>query len=102
MAPHVPRIEITHTPKEGTLLYGSSRGDGVNDVLHGLRMGWKWSRGLDGFYIQHSRDEWGSADRLEKVREALEDGVGDVVLLAESLHLVAHDVLEGLEGRRVA
>ncbi|WTW95426.1 ParB/RepB/Spo0J family partition protein [Streptomycetaceae bacterium NBC_01309] len=62
-------VEITHTRAEGTLLTGSSKGDGVFDIVrhHGFRP----SRTLGCLYIRQSRDreakKWlidGAADAL--------------------------------------
>lgn len=45
---------LTHTPAEGTLLAGTSRGDGSAAVLK--RLGWRWSRQMECWYIPDSRD----------------------------------------------
>ena len=37
-------IAITHTPTDGTVLKGSSRGDGTNHLLKPLT--WRWSAGV--------------------------------------------------------
>lgn len=53
-------LTITHTPAEGTLLDGSSRGDGVNLALRDAPIRWKWSRNIgDGgaFFVLRSRDQ---------------------------------------------
>ena len=47
-------LAITHTRLEGTLLAGTSRGDGSADHLK--RAGWRWSRNLDAWYVPRSRD----------------------------------------------
>lgn len=49
-------LTITHSPAEGTLLKGTSRGDGVNHILRSAPMQWRWSRTLGQFYAPHSRD----------------------------------------------
>ncbi|MFI5809175.1 DUF3560 domain-containing protein [Streptomyces sp. NPDC051561] len=56
-------IEITHTRREGTLVEGTSRGDGSAEVLklrdygrNGL-LPFKWSRHLGSWYLPHSRDK---------------------------------------------
>ncbi|MFD3511982.1 DUF3560 domain-containing protein [Streptomyces sp. NPDC058657] len=55
-------ITITHTRAEGTLVEGTSRGDGTGDILkersygHRGGSGFKWSRMLGCWYLPHSRD----------------------------------------------
>lgn len=45
---------LTHTPADGTLLAGTSRGDGSAAVLK--RLGWRWSRRMQCWFIPNSRD----------------------------------------------
>lgn len=45
---------LTHNPADGTLLAGTSRGDGSAAVLK--RLGWRWSRQMQCWYIPNSRD----------------------------------------------
>lgn len=47
-------LNITHTATEGTLIDGTSRGDGTADVLKAG--GWRWSRTLGSWYVPQSRD----------------------------------------------
>ncbi len=55
-------IEITHTRREGTLIEGTSRGDGSSEILRLREYGrtqrqpFRWSRNLDCWYLPHSRD----------------------------------------------
>jgi Domain of unknown function (DUF3560) len=49
-------ITIRHTHAEGTLIEGSRKGDGVWEVLKGLRDNWKYSRNI-GLYLGQSRDK---------------------------------------------
>lgn len=68
-------LTITHTPAEGTMLDGTSRGDGVNLVLRAAPMQWKWSRNLGQFYVQRSRDrvvpdKYGIEQTAEALRAA--------------------------------
>ena len=43
-------IAITHTPTDGTVLEGSSRGDGTNHLLKPLT--WRWSTGMGCWYLR--------------------------------------------------
>ncbi len=47
-------LTITHTHEAGTLIEGTSRGDGSVDVLKEQR--WRWSRNLGAWYVPQSRD----------------------------------------------
>lgn len=47
-------LTITHTHLEGTMIEGTSRGDGSSEVLKANR--WRWSRNLGAWYIRGSRD----------------------------------------------
>lgn len=47
-------LTITHTRADGTLIDGTSKGDGTNTVL--TANGWRFSRNLDGWYVPQSRD----------------------------------------------
>lgn len=50
-------LKIIHTHLMGTVLEGTSKGDGTAQILKGLRLGWRWFRDTDGFwYIQGTRD----------------------------------------------
>lgn len=62
-------ITITHTPSAGTLLEGTSRGDGVNEILKAH--GWKWGRGLGKWYVPQSRDNTPKLQIIEETTKAL-------------------------------
>ncbi|MET4614095.1 hypothetical protein ABIC28_005108 [Rhodococcus sp. PvR044] len=47
-------LTITHTPAEGTLIDGTSRGDTAGPILKAR--GWRWSRNLESWYVPRSRD----------------------------------------------
>lgn len=65
-------LTITHTHAEGTLIDGTTRGDGSAEVLKANR--WRWSRNLGSWYIPHSRDhnakDWQIRMTAEQLREA--------------------------------
>ncbi|MFF5968226.1 ParB/RepB/Spo0J family partition protein [Streptomyces collinus] len=62
-------IEITHTRAEGTILTGSSKGDGVFEIVrdHGF---W-FSRHVEGLFIKRSRDKAADTWRINRAAEAL-------------------------------
>jgi len=47
-------LTITHTHEEGTLIDGTSRGDGTAEILRAT--GWRWGRSIGTWYLPHSRD----------------------------------------------
>lgn len=68
-------LRLTHTHAEGTLLEGTSRGDGAFEVLR-RRPGnayWKWGRSIGMFYIPQSRDRLPNRHRIEKTADALRE-----------------------------
>lgn len=66
-------ITITHTYAEGTLLDGTSRADmpAIRDVLRNFR--WKWSRNLELWFQQSSRDQLPRNWRIEGTARALRE-----------------------------
>ena len=48
-------LTITHTHEAGTLIEGTTRGDGTAEILKAQR--WRWSRNLGAWYIPRSRDQ---------------------------------------------
>lgn len=73
-------LVIEHTPDSGTLISGTSRGDGTAEVLKAN--GWKWSRNLDAWYIPRSRDTDPKRPIINKTSDDLEKAgfrVGNVI-----------------------
>ncbi|MEW1721641.1 DUF3560 domain-containing protein [Streptomyces sp. NPDC093109] len=70
-------IEITHTRREGTLIEGTSRGDGSAEILRLREYGrtqrqpFRWSRNLDCWYLPHSRDHATHTPSLELLAQRL-------------------------------
>jgi len=62
-------ITITHTSGDGTLLDGTTRGDGTNTVLK--TQGWRWGRGLGKWYVPQSRDAAPKLQIIEATVKAL-------------------------------
>ena len=68
-------LTITHTHAEGTLIEGTSRGDGSADVLKavsGRGGAWRWSRNLGSWYVQRSRDTRAKTALINATKAALE------------------------------
>ncbi|MFJ5037971.1 ParB/RepB/Spo0J family partition protein [Streptomyces parvulus] len=64
-------IEITHTRAEGTILSGSSKGDGIFEIVRPF--GFWFSRNVDGLFIKRSRDKAADTWRIYKAADALRE-----------------------------
>lgn len=60
---------ITHTHEAGTMIDGTTRGDGSAEVLKAA--GWRWSRNLGSWYVPQSRDRIPNAWKIERTVTAL-------------------------------
>lgn len=72
-------LTISHTHAEGTLISGTSRGDGSAEILKntvnprtGHGRAWRWSRNLGTWYVQRSRDARANTSLIEATKQALE------------------------------
>ncbi|MFD4986448.1 DUF3560 domain-containing protein [Streptomyces sp. NPDC058374] len=83
-------IEITHTRREGTLIEGTSRGDGSAEILRRREYGrtqrqpFRWSRNLDCWYLPHSRDHATYTPSLELLAQRLRDAGFEVTLTIDN------------------
>jgi hypothetical protein len=64
-------ITLTHTPAEGTLADGTSRGDTAGAVLKAHRF--RYSRNLGLWYLPHSRDKSANTFLIENTATALRE-----------------------------
>lgn len=69
---------IRHSHTEGTLVEGTSRGDGSAEILKevinpftGRARAWRWSRNLGSWYVQRSRDAAANSALIEATANAL-------------------------------
>ncbi|GAA3172055.1 DUF3560 domain-containing protein [Nonomuraea salmonea] len=62
-------IRIVHTRAEGTLIEGSTKGDGVYQLVRDAA-GFRWSRNV-GIYLPHSRDRAAKRWEIGKAADAL-------------------------------
>ena len=62
-------LVITHSDEEGTLIDGTTRGDGSAEVLKANR--WRWSRNLGMWFVPQSRDRAPKAWIINPTVEAL-------------------------------
>ncbi|MET9148636.1 DUF3560 domain-containing protein [Streptomyces sp. NPDC004042] len=84
-------IEITpHTRREGTLIEGTSRGDGSAEILRLREYGrtqrqpFRWSRTLDRWYLPHSRDHATYTPSLERLAQRLREKGFEVTLTVDN------------------
>ncbi|MFJ2819401.1 DUF3560 domain-containing protein [Streptomyces sp. NPDC087294] len=83
-------IEITHTRREGTLIEGTSRGDGSAEILRQREYGrtqrqpFRWSGNLDCWYLPHSRDHATYTPSLELLAQRLRDAGFEVTLTIDN------------------
>lgn len=64
-------ITLTHTPADGTLADGTSRGDTAGTVLKANRF--RFSRNLGMWYLPHSRDKSANTALIERTAAALRE-----------------------------
>jgi hypothetical protein len=64
-------ITITHTRAEGTLIDGSAKGDGVYEILRGLRDNWRSFRSPGCLGLGQSRDKAPDTWKIERAANAL-------------------------------
>jgi len=62
-------LTITHAHADGTLIDGTSRGDGSAEILKAQR--WRWSRTLGSWYIPQSRDRRAKQAQINSTAAAL-------------------------------
>lgn len=71
-------LTITHTHEAGTMIEGTTRGDGTAEILKANR--WRWGRTINSWYLPHSRDHRPNHHRIRTLAAALE-AAGYVVQL---------------------
>jgi hypothetical protein len=92
-------ITITHTQAAGTLIEGSSKGDGVYEILRGLGGNWRYLPSIGQLGIGQSRDKLADGYKIRRAVEALRAAGHDVT--TEIDDTVARDFAEA-EAERYA
>ena len=64
-------ITITHTAQSGSLLDGTSRGDGTAELIKPL--GWRWGRSISCWYLPRTRDKAPRVRDLERTEHLLRE-----------------------------
>lgn len=70
-------LTIRHTHETGTILEGSTKGDGSSEALKAAG-GWRWSRHLGAWYIPQSRDKDATEWKITRARIHLQTAGFDV------------------------
>lgn len=73
-------ITITHTRAEGTLVDGSRKGDGVYEVLKGLRASWRWMPSIGRIGLGQSRDKAAKRWLIDSAASALREAGHEVTV----------------------
>ena len=63
-------LTITHSHAAGTMIDGTSKGDGTADVLK--TVGWRWGRSISAWFVPQSRDRLPKLHTITRTQEALE------------------------------
>lgn len=77
-------ITIRHTHQDGTLIEGSRKGDGVYDVLRGLRDNWRYFPSLRQIGLGQSRDRAADTWKIERAAKALRDAGHEVEVVIDN------------------
>lgn len=83
-------IEIIHNAAEGTLVHGTSRGDGTNDILKAN--GFRWFRTLSLWGIANSRDRQPNRHKIDSAAKALREAGHTVTVDIDAAHRPAAEV----------
>jgi hypothetical protein len=76
-------LTITHSPAEGTLLHGTSKGDGAGKALKNVPAGsgqWRWSADIDAWYIRQSRNRPARQWQIDNAAQVLRAAGWDVTV----------------------
>ena len=77
-------IEITHSAAEGTLVHGTTRGDGTNTILK--VSGFRWFRTLGVWGIAGSRDRQPNRYKIDRAADALRAAGHTVSIQIDDAH----------------
>lgn len=93
-------LTISHTREQGTLLDGTSRGDGTAEIVKPL--GWRWFRTLGAWGLPNSRDREVKSWTVTRTQDALVAAGHTVAVQIDDTPRTAAEVEEGREVRAEA
>ncbi|MDJ0324338.1 DUF3560 domain-containing protein [Cryobacterium sp. PH31-AA6] len=91
-------LTITHTHEAGTMIAGTSRGDGTADVLKAA--GWRWGRSISAWFVPQSRDHLPKLHTITRTQAALVAAGFEVETDIDSAHRTTAEVEAGKIGRQ--
>ena len=86
-------LTITHTHAEGTVIDGTSKGDGTAEVLKAS--GWRWGRSISAWFVPQSRDRLPKFGTIERTTTALQAAGFAVTTSLDSTHRPTAEVEAG-------
>lgn len=92
-------LTITHTHETGTLIDGTSRGDGSAPALK--TNGWRWGRSISAWYVPQTRDHIAQGWKINQTAEALRAAGFDVEIEIDNTPRATVDVELGKQARQV-
>lgn len=92
-------LTITHTHTEGTLIDGTSKGDGTAEVLKAS--GWRWGRSISVWFVPQSRDRLPKLGTIERTTSALQAAGFTVTTSIDHAHRPMAEVEAGKMQRQV-
>lgn len=91
-------LMITHSHAEGTLIDGTSRGDGTAEILKAHR--WRWGRTIASWYVPHSRDRQPKQPQINQTAAALRSAGYTVTITIDNTPRPAADIEATQEARQ--
>lgn len=86
-------LSITHSHEAGTLIDGTSKGDGTAAVLK--ENGWRWGRSIAAWYVPHTRDHLPKMHVINRTADALKTAGFEVLTCITLDHRPAAEVEAG-------
>ena len=91
-------LTITHTHEAGTIIEGTSKGDGSAATLKAN--GWRWGRSISAWYVPFSRDNLPKHHTITRTAKALENAGFTVELEIDNTSRSTADVEAGKAQRQ--
>lgn len=83
-------LTISHTHETGTLIDGTSKGDGTAEILKANR--WRWGRSIGTWFVPNSRDHLPQTAKIERTAAALRSAGYEVTTEIDATHRTTAEV----------
>ena len=93
-------LTITHTHEAGTIIDGTSKGDGTAEILKANR--WRWGRSIGAWFVPNSRDHLPKSALIEGTAAALREAGFEVTTEIDATHRSTAEVEAGKIERQAA